>query len=187
MKLFEKFRSKSSKPHSARFAELREAKVRLASERAEIEAKLASREERREAMLADDKPEREILALDSECDALHVKLEKLNAQLRFVDAEIAKTIDSQTLEQWRAVNERRLEAARRYAGVLATVQEAYIDFCEARNETLEPKFSSLYYPVCGVPTPPSPPQLEIFKRGIEACQDFEAERKATAIELAMQS
>src|SRR5262245_10855588 len=97
-------------------------------------------------MLADDKPERDIIALDSEHDELHIRLEKLDAQVRFIEAEIVRATEAQTLERWLAVNENRLSAARKYADALAKAQDAYRNFCEARQPTLAPEFKSIYVP-----------------------------------------
>jgi hypothetical protein len=186
VKLFAKLIAKAPKEPSARLAELAEAKLRLAEERAAIERQLASRDERRERMLADDKPEKEILALESEFDALHVKIEKIAAQQRYLDVEVLTATEVQTRQRWLVVHDRRLEAARQYAEALGTAQEAYIAFSAARAETLAPEFSSLYCGFGQVPVPPPPPALELFKRQIEALEDFENGRKATAIEPAVQ-
>jgi len=135
-----------NRPLSQRLIELAEAKLKLGAERAAINVQIAQREERRERLLADDRSEKEILGLDSEFDALHVKLEKIDAQVRFIEAEILRASEAQIIEKWRVVNEKRLAAAREYAEALSKVQQAYIEFCRAREPTLSPEFRAPFIP-----------------------------------------
>jgi hypothetical protein len=179
VKLFNRLIEKAPKEPSARLAELAEAKLRLAGERAAIEKQLSQRDDRREKMLVEDRSAKEILGLDVECDELHVALEKVAAKERFLDHEAARASEAETLSEWIAVNDRRLESARRYAESLHATQQAYLDFSQVRQEALSPQYRALYCGFGFVPIPPSPPQLEMFKQQIEVLEDYERARKET--------
>jgi hypothetical protein len=182
VKLFEKLTGKLPKTGEARLRELGAVKEKLIAERAAVEKELSGHAERRSAMILSDKSEKEILAFEALFDELQIKLEKIGEQISFVDSEVAKASEAQAFSRWLIIHDRRLDAARQYAEALAEVQRVYLLFCQVRAQSLAPEFRSIHTSFGFVPVPPSPPQLELFKRQIEALEDLEAERKATATE-----